>query len=193
MKKILCLFALLFSIQISALEWNSGWDEQFRVAAFRPSSKLFRKIYKDWGAIYQLESNKRIFECSDLYGWANVGYYSESGHSRGIREKTRISLVPITLGLKYMICILPNTSAYLGIGGGGTFVHIHDHDHFLEHTNKTAWGGILKSGIRYNFLECTFLDLFVDYSYMHLQFHSNHRKNANVGGLMIGGGIGIYF
>lgn len=203
MKKLLYFLVLLCSTHLSAFDWNLnlnafekyvGWDAEFRLAAFRPSSELFREIYDDWGVMYQLESNKRLLKCSNVYGWINVGYYSGSGHSRGIKKRTRISLVPFTLGLKYMCCIFPKTTAYLGIGGGGTYVDIHDHDHFLsEHTHKAAWGGILKSGIRYNFWECSFFDFFVDYSYMHLEIHGDHRNNANVGGLMIGSGIGIYF
>ena len=188
------LTLLSITTSLVGFDWQSGWEAEVRTAAFRPSSKLFRRIYGNWEMEYQLEVAKQFNDCSDFYGWSSVGFLDKKGHSIPLRDSTRIMMVPLNLGIKYVYSLWSCIDVSLGIGGSCNFVNIKNHTHFLrKRTQKTAWGGIVKSGIRYNFWRSAYLDLFADYTYQHLNFHSSHRKNVDVGGLLLGAGIGLYF
>lgn len=194
MKKALIVLLTFISLPLVAIDWQCGWDAEVRVAAFRPTSRRFREIYGQWGAEFQVEASKLI--CGPYYGWFNVGWYPKDGHSIGLHDKTRIDLVPIRFGAKYMFCLTPKLNGYVGLGATLTYLSIHDHSHTIRHTTRWGAGGIVKTGLRYAIMQCLFVDLFADYSYEPFSFNSKHhikRKDADVGGLMLGAGLGYSF
>jgi hypothetical protein len=225
MKKTLFLIAIsmttLFSSQLSAfdwgccesIDWRCGWDAEFRVAAFNPSSKQYRRSFGNWTAEYQFEVAKRFNECSDFYGFISTGYQSKRAHHEGCggfdfdshRNHSRNWTVPLNFGVKYMSCLTSCLDYYLGFGASCRFLHLKDRSHHFDdfdgrghshNSTKTAWGFIAKSGLRYKVWECTYLDLFVDYTYNHLSTHHHghgRHLSSNVGGVLLGGGIGMTF
>jgi hypothetical protein len=216
MKRLLFLIAVTLATVLSspafAIEWpgldswTCNWDSEFRIAAFRPSFKRFRNIYGKWGTEYSFEASKSLCECYNLYGWGSVGYMTKDGHSIVRPEpnyfhhhRTRISMVPLNFGLKYMPNLFSCLDSYIGVGASCKFVRIRDHDsHLHRHTQKAAWGVVVKSGLRYNLWDCSYIDLFADYTYQRLSPHSKHhqgghRHSVNVGGVSLGGGIGLSF
>jgi hypothetical protein len=192
----------------NSIDWRCGWDAEFRVAAFHPTSKHYRRTYGDWAAEYQFEVSKRFNECSDFYGFISTGYLSKHGHhfsDCGCNNlSSRNSTVPLNFGIKYMNCLTSCLDYYVGVGASCRFINIkhkyrfdtyEDGDH--SRINKAAWGVIAKSGLRYKVWDCAFIDLFVDYTYNHLSLNHHHSNNrgisSNVGGVLLGGGIGMTF
>lgn len=179
---------------------TSGWEAEFRVAAFYPQRNLFRRIYGKWSPEYQLEVSKQICGCN-TYGFLNIGWYSKRGHSVGLHNKTRIRILPVSFGVKQAFCINSCLKFYLGIGATYAYMRIKDYSRFVyRHTSRGSWGGIFKSGFQYDIWNCAFLDFFVDYLYqpVHISKRTNgrhrvHRNSTNIGGLKIGGGIGWHF
>lgn len=144
--------------------------------------------------MYQFEASTPVYQPKQLYAWGNLGYYYTRGLSLGLRNNTSIMLAPMTVGVKRYWCLTSRISGYLGAGGGGTYVRICDENpDVVKHTNKMAWGVVFKSGINYKIGSCTFFDLFLDYTYMHLPIHGKGRNSANVGGLNLGFGGGIIY
>jgi len=165
---------------------------EIRAAYFHPTDSRFQDIYSGGGQ-YSIETSVQT-GCKQLYPWAGVGYFHKSGCSileiPGITsegDSTHITIVPIGLGLKYLFpidCICPRP--YLGAGVLFSYVHIHNDCSFITQA-QSDWGigGIIKAGFFSDITHCVFLDLFVDYSYMKVDF--------NLSGFTIGGGIGYRF
>jgi len=195
MKKIILFLLLILCVNLDASNWYEDWELQARVAAYCPSSHLMRKIYTHCGAEYQLELSKCCW--GPIYTWSNIGWFSKRGHSLGVKNETRINIMPLSWGLKYMCWLDDNASAYIGLGAVYTILRIKDDTEFVRrHTNREAWGGVIKSGIRYAFTPCVFADFFVDYMYQNFHFKetdSSRSDNINVGGFKVGIGLGTRF
>lgn len=171
---------------------NYGMELKFRAAYFYPIEGLFREIYTRNLCEYQLELSKDIV--GPTTAWVNVGWFTKSGRSIGLNDKTRISLVPVSFGFNYKFCLTDCMNVYLGAGVSYVNVRIHDDSDFVHrHTNKGSWGGVIKTGIQYFFTQSLFGDVFADYQYNKLNVSGFNRHDAQVGGYKIGAGIGVRF
>ncbi len=178
-----------------------GWEAEVRGAGVYASSSRFRKIYSDWSPEVQIEVAKSVW--CNLYAWFNVAYLWNQGRSKPLHNKTHVSMVPLTFGLKYLIPLTCDFSAYIGGGSAYSFVRTRDHSPYVKHhISRQDWGGVVKSGIRYNLSECIFLDGFVDYLFQHFNREHNHgsssgrfveTRSANLSGWRLGLGIGLRF
>lgn len=199
MNKIFAFFAstcaLLSSFVIPSQASADGWDAQFRVAGFAPSSSLARKIYSDVWPQFQLEFSNEV--CYPVSLWTNVGWTPKSGKSTYKHNKTNLTLVPIGLGLDVSFDLAQCLEGYIGGGATYTYLHIKDEDHFIKsNRSKWAFGGIVKSGLRYHFHECFFAELFVDYTWVEFKFKERHhvpQHKVNLNGLLFGAGVGVSF
>lgn len=210
-----------------------AWDDcceplditaEARVAYYHPSSKKVRRIYGDGWADYQLEISKGFkgFGCMGCNGfgddlewriWAGVSGFSRKGESYGYEHHhTRLELIPVNLGLKLFYPIFCNTKIFIGGAGCYSFLRIHDNDHYVhEHVRKESWGGLVQTGLTYNFSCWGVVSIFADYFFQ--RFHFNHdthyssyysstyfhdsryieRHDLNLNGYKIGVGLGVTF
>lgn len=172
----------------------SGRLAELRAAYFSPTGHKFRKIYSGTG-LYSAEVSCRT--CHNWYSWASVGYTHKSGSSIGLHTKTDATLVPFALGLKYVYpveCLCP----YLGAGVLGTYIHTHDHSSAVtQKISRWGIGAIAKSGVLITISRHLFLDLFVDYSFMRVDFNRHHNHvtphSADLSGASTGIGVGCRF
>jgi hypothetical protein len=202
MKKLLMFLALVVSMPLVA-DWKcelqnwktdiqTGWDVEFRVSSFYPTSKFFRQIYSTPRVAYGIDISRQI--CGNSYLWIDVDWFDKKGHSVGpeeFRRSTRINLVPVSMGVKYLLPVTSSIDVYAGAGVAYTFLHVRNHSEFVhERVNRQGFGGVVKTGVKVKFCGCYFLDLFGDYLYQRFHFHGHHTE---VGGFKIGGGIGASF
>lgn len=168
---------------------------EFRAAYFHPTGSRFDDIYGGSG-IYNLELSVQTW--CDLYTWLSVGYLRESGRSLGLKTKTTFQMVPLGIGLKYLFtcsCFNP----YVGAGLGVTWMDVDNKTKFAHDVDKWGVGGVFKVGSLWNFCDCWFLDIFIDYTYMCIDFHGTKsdpfvfRNDADISGFSFGGGIGYRF
>jgi len=169
---------------------------EIRGAYFHPTGSRFDDIYGGSG-IYNFELSVQTW--CDLYSWISVGYLRESGHSKGLRNRTTFQMVPLGIGLKYIFncwCLRP----YLGAGLGVTWMDTCNKSNFvIKDVDKWGVGGVFKIGALYEFCDCWFLDFFVDYTYMCVDFNGTRnnplvtRHDADISGFSFGGGIGYSF
>ncbi len=177
-----------------------NWEVEVRGAGVYPSSKRFRKIYSDWAPEVQLEVARKVWGDS-LYAWANVSYLWRNGHSEPLHNKTNVSLVPISIGLKYLFPLTCDLNAYLGGGAAYSFLYVRDHSEFVrKRTTRRDWGGVIKSGLQYNLCNGFFIDFFADYLFQHFskphrdESHRNVETNSvNLNSLHLGLGLGMRF
>ncbi|MGL5626944.1 MAG: hypothetical protein ACRDDW_05460 [Candidatus Rhabdochlamydia sp.] len=168
-----------------------------KVSAFFPFSHRVREIYADVWPNYGLELS--YISPYRVGGWIGVDYTEHKGHSISEGDRTRLMLVPATLGIKYNQKFQSWLEGYAGLGIICGWVKIHDHSPFVtRHLHKTAVGGIVKAGINFYPMTHLLLDLFVDYQYLKFTFHNRNfpfveRTNLNMSGLRVGLGVGIKF
>jgi outer membrane protein len=171
-----------------------------RVAYFRPCSKKTKRIYGKGWADYQVELSKGFY--NNWRGWIGVSGFEKKGRSIGDHDRTKLRLIPLTFGLKYLFNVSPCADLYVGAGATYNWLRIKDHSSFVHETHKKQkWGGVIQLGGYYSFAENLFADVFVDYVFQEFKFHSHSNDSSNyvghhkvnLNGFKFGGGIGYRF
>lgn len=209
---------------------DSSWgiNAEFRVAYYHPSSKRVRHIYGDGWADYQFELSKSFKGFGGLMGgcgcdclediewrtWVGVSGFSKKGDSIGFHDNTRLQLIPVSFGLKIFYPIFCNTKVFIGGAACYSLLRIHDHSPYVhEHVHKNSWGGLVQSGITYDFCDWINASVFFDYYFQRFHFHNDkmssysggdsyfqghssrfvERFDLNMDGYKVGVGLGISF
>lgn len=196
------LAPIIFFIALSTFSLSKTEAREFllegKAGYFYPTNDLFRELYGDGKGIYGAELTGEI--CNSFYGWASVNYFSDSGHSIGLSDPTKIRIIPVGLGVKYMCPLNCFTRFYFGGGFLATHLHTHDFESpiVIPRVDKWGFGGIVKTGFLVFLSKCWFIDVFADWSYMHIDFHNTEgydviRLDADLSGFSGGAGIGYRF
>ncbi len=198
--RLCVLLGLLAYAPLSAFYWQPlDLSIEGRIAYYKPSSKRVQEIYSNGWADYQVEVSKDFF--CNWRVWAGVSGFSKKGHSIGFNDPTRIQMIPVSLGVKYMYSLTPCTKIYLGGAGCYSFLKIRDHsDYVHQHIRKEEFGGLIQAGAYYYFSRCLYADVFVDYLFQHFHFSHSHdsyyyvkRNSLDMSGFKVGAGIGCTF
>lgn len=170
-----------------------------RASYFYPTASETRDTYGCTG-LYSLESSYSF--CSAIYGWSSVGYLYDSGKVKSDYEyqeekiDTSMTYVPLATGLKYIGC-LNCFRPYLGAGLLVSYLHTKDDSPFVVQVrNKWGVGAVAKAGVLYDFFHCFFIDMFLDYYWMKINFNDTDKTSgtqADISGLSLGAGIGYRF
>jgi hypothetical protein len=172
------------------------WEIAARAGYLYPSSRLVREIFPKGWVEYQYEGS--YYFSGPWSAWANVGYGYKKGHSLGLHEKTRLYLVPASIGAA---CSLPLTSDIyfrLGLGGSYSWLNTRNNNSFVrKHLNKESVGWVAKSNVHVYIWDNFFVDLFCDYNYSIFDFKGTdlciERFDLDVSGLRAGLGFGMAF
>lgn len=184
--KLLFVLLCLNLYPLIADEFDTSLE--FRSAAFFHSSKRFREIYGNVSGSYQLEASTKFNECFDTF--VNFDWFSKHGKSKGFNDPTKVSIASISLGPKFLYPFKNCFTAYIGIGPSFAKIWLKNRPkHRHERTSKLSVGGLLKTGVYYFVNRQLFLDLFVDYLYQPVHFHTH----VDIGGVKTGLGIGYKF
>lgn len=223
----LILFLILFFLPFKLLptdcipdcETDTDWTLEVRLAYYHLSSSVIKKIYTDDWLDFQVETAKRIHPFLEV--WGGVCWASKQGHTRRaygsydyeFRDRTRMSILPLSLGLKLIYAIFPHVDAYAGIGICYTFLKIKNfckehysdwglsHSPFTKGIYKNDFGAVFKVGFHYAMSDSTFLDFFADYFSQSFRFSDKRgepnrnifNRNLNCSGFKFGAGFGVYF
>jgi outer membrane protein W len=170
-----------------------------RASAYFPFNNKVRRIYSSTWGFYEGEINIPLWCGFD--GYFSAGYLENTGSSLGLRNKTKLQMVPLTLGLKYFYEITPSFDLYLGVGAVYSILNIRDHSPYVhQHISKNSAGVTAKLGGVYFFWNNWFVDASVDYIYQNFRFKHSHseehyveRHNLDMSGIKVGAGIGLAF
>lgn len=170
----------------------------FKVAYFRPESSRVRRIYSSGWADYQVEYSKSV--CQNWLLWTGASGFCKHGHSIGLNDDTRLRLIPISLGVKYLYSIAPCLDLYAGGAVCYSFLRIKDDSPYVHrNVSSQTFGGLAQVGLYYYFTQSFHLNVFADYLFQRFTFprsSSNpfvERNDLNMSGWKIGGGIGVNF
>jgi len=184
-------------------EWGHelrDFDAEFRVAYFSPNQKKLRRIYSTGWVDYQLELSYRL--CDNWRIWAGVNGFSRRGESIGFHNVTRLTVVPVNVGVRYLFDLGCYTKLYLGVAGCYSTLNIRDHSHFVRgHTRKRQWGALYEIGLYYDLTDCYYMSLFADYYDQRFHIRRSHdhedyfvkKHSLDMSGYKIGFGWGAHF
>jgi hypothetical protein len=175
---------------------------EFKAAYFLPTDSDFRRLYKG-SALYGPELTVQIANCRNWYAFASLDYFQKKGRSCGFCSSTKVSLLPLGLGLKYFVpTCYEKADFYVGLGFQPEWARTKDCSSFvIPRISRWGFGGIAKAGM-YCHLPCNFLiDLFVDYSFVWASKGGSCKSctgpviplKANLGGAIFGVGLGYRF
>jgi len=170
---------------------------EFKGAYFLPTNCEFRNIYDNGGALYGPEVTFEL--CNQIYGFISIDFFQKNGRSLGDCSPTQITLVPIGMGLKYLVpfCL---GDFYVGLGFQPTVVQITNCSPFvIPEQSQWGFGGIAKVGTFFD-LPCNlFIDIFIDYSFLNVCFNNGCQtlpvvlNKAHLSGAIFGAGFGYRF
>ncbi len=161
----------------------------FRIAGFIPNSDLFRDIYGTINPSYQLEAACNVKK--GLNAWGNFSYFNAHGNSIPFHNKTRLQMLPISAGLKYVHVLHCCFDIYAG--AGLCYTWLKEKNKLCLSNSASNFGGIFKLGIIKN-CECLRFSLFSDYQLQNFKIKKSMcNKKVNANGLLLGGAIGISF
>jgi hypothetical protein len=169
---------------------------ELKAGYFFFSDSKMKKVYKQGGYDFQLCGSTPLWKWLQIY--ASAEFLEKEGKSLNDSQSTRIWEIPLSLGLEAVAKINKQTHYYFMIGPRYFFVHVHNRSHFVDKTlNENGLGGFLGTGFHFFPCEHFLIDLFGEYSYCRLHFHSHkenvHARSVQVGGFVFGGGLGYAF
>ncbi len=167
-----------------------------KVGYFFFSNAKMRKIYNKGGWDVQLCGSYPIWKWLQLYG--SVEFLERHGRSLQSHQKTSIWEVPLSLGLKSVIRIIPKIHYYVTIGPRFGFVHQQNRSSFVDkHVNRSSWAGFLNTGFNFFPTRHFLIDLCGEYSYQRIHAHPSKShvsaKRIQVGGFSFTAGLGYAF
>lgn len=199
MLRNICFFAIaalsvavnsLFSIELS-LEAKAGY--------FQPESGLFKEIYGG-GGIYGGDLGCRVWK--NFHAWIGASSFTKEGHTKSQHSKTKIDLTPIVFGVKHLSCFEvcnQTIGAYAGLGVQYTHINIRNFSPYVpQHIHQWKAGGIAKVGAIYSINANWFLDVFIDYSFLKMNYRKHDHQvvvahDASLNGWIFGVGAGYKF
>lgn len=174
---------------------------ELKAGYFRFSDSKMRKIYDRGGSDIQLCASYP-FGCS-ISGWGidaygAVEYFHRSGKSINGHQKTSLRSIPINIGLKPVYNINSRMQYYFAIGPRYFYLRQHNHSSYVcKNKSRNGLGLFVNTGFNYFLCERFTIDIFGEYSYAKIRFHSGesrvYTRNIQIGGFTFGGGLGWKF
>lgn len=169
---------------------------ELKTGYFFFSDSKMRKIFDRGGEDIQLAGSFCIYRNFQLY--TSAGYISRHGRSLHGYQKTRLNMIPVSVGIKPVFCLNNQVDLYATIGPRYLYVHQHNDSSYVnKKITRNGIGMFLGTGLLLRPCDGFVVDVFAEYSYARLHYHS-HRRNveghsAQFGGFTVGGGLGYSF
>ena len=197
MKRIIYSLLLLLPLQAFATACFQG-----EAYYYRPTSSTLRDIYGQAWCGGKLVGEGSLSETKwylqRIYLFGEVGYLANDGETLVGGYSTKIRIVPLTIGVKWMQPINEAFYAYLGAGPRYFFMRIKDSLSVVNpRTTKNGCGGVVIVGSKYYLTKPFYIDTFLSYDFKRFSAPKTPAgitgHSLEVGGLQIGGGLGLSF
>lgn len=170
---------------------------------FLPINHTLRQAYAPSSALYgpelTVQLGKKHHWTKNFCAFAGAEYFQKKGHQLGLCDSTTLRMVPLTLGLKYMIPMTRRADFYFGLGFESLFVQAKNHRACVT-AEKNLWtfGGITKLGTYIDLTHHVMLNVFFDYSFINAKSngfygHTRTRCTVDLSSAIFGVGLGYKF
>jgi hypothetical protein len=176
--------------KISRLVADVNWSY------YLPISNKVRQIYDSGGLNWNFSLSILLFR--NLYLWESFDYFNKTGSSINGGQKTSLTILPFTLGLKFIYPI-GNYRIHLAGGGKYYFVFNQNSSSYVDRKiDLNGLGGAAELGFSRLFWESLQISIYGNYSFIDLKKNKTSKTNvfidrADLSGFYLGGGIGFCF
>jgi hypothetical protein len=150
---------------------------------FHPSDKTFREIYGG-GPLYGGEIGIGLSRSLDFC--IGGSYFSRTGELTYTKERTKLSILPVDLGLRYRF----TRGTVIVYGSAGVEYCQFKESNPIGRVNKGGVGAVVKLGGLFRISRGFFIDLGIGYSYCRMK-PADYR--IQIGGVQAGGGLFFEF
>ena len=182
MKRAVLMTLGLWLMGVTAL--TAGYRIGIKGSFFSSENQTFRTIYGS-AAKFGIEGGLDIAKNWSL--WAGLDYLHKTGELTVTKEETRVSIMPLTLGVRYEIPAGPKLRFHVGAGAQEVFFK---EETVLGTAKENALGFIAAGGVVYRLADSVGIGFFLAWSTCKMKHEDIDFK---VGGLDIGGGIDFRF
>lgn len=174
---------------------------EVKTGYFNFSNSTMRKVYDKGGLDLQLCASRLLWKPRNRWtinAYGAVEFFQRSGKSLNEDQNTSIWAIPVNLGLKPVYAINAYLQYYFAIGPRYFYVHQHNSSSYVyQNKSRNGIGFFVNTGFNYALSNHLIIDIFGEYSYSKVHFHSGkpgvYTKNRQIGGYTFGGGLGYQF
>ncbi|MBP6870288.1 outer membrane beta-barrel protein [Candidatus Babeliales bacterium] len=166
-----------------------------KASAFMPTGDVFKEDFGTSG-LFGFEITAKIV--GNVYGFGSFDFISKSGQTVFFESASKVYTSNFGLGLKYFIPTSETLDFYVGLGAQPTYLRTIDGSDVETEHQRWGWGGIAKIGAIINLPGSFFVDLFIDYSFVKIDFTTPfgapiQSADAILNGAIFGLGFGYRF
>ncbi len=172
-------FVLTLIVLMCSAAASAATSFGLRIAYFSPLDSDFRSIYGG-GVMFGGDALFSLSRSLDL--WLDIRYFGKTGSLSYTMEETKLTLVPIGVGLRYRI--LPGKVVPY-VGAGARYV-LYWEKNILGEVRAGGVGFVGKAGLAIALSDHFWLDIQTAYSYCKMQ---PADFEFNVGGFEFGAGL----
>ncbi|MGA2587060.1 MAG: hypothetical protein ABSF88_08565 [Candidatus Aminicenantales bacterium] len=179
MKRILVMGLMVFLAAGAAFG-----SIMLKVTSFSPADADFKSIYgggMTYGGELSFAAGK------SLEFWIGASYFSKTGKTSYTLEETKLSLIPISAGMKLKIMLSKSISPYIAVGG--EYV-LYKESNAIGDVSAGGFGFIGKGGLFVKVADFFGIDAHVAYSSCSIK---GVDFTFDVGGLELGAGLVFIF
>jgi opacity protein-like surface antigen len=154
-----------------------------RLGYFSPTEQIFKDVY---GSSFSYGGEVRATLWKGISIFFGVSVLSNKGKMTLLEEETKLTIVPIELGVLYKFSI-KTINPYIGAGLG---YHILSEESFLGKVTDNKLGFFGQAGVAINMMKAFVIDLNAKYNFCNAK---PGEIEENIGGISIGLGVGYSF
>jgi opacity protein-like surface antigen len=175
---------LLLGLILSLAAGTAFGSIMLKATSFSPTDADFKSIYGS-GMTYGGELSFSLSKSLEI--WVGASYFSKKGKTTYTQEETKLSLIPVSAGLKWRIGAGKVVSPYLA---AGVEYVLYKESAVIGNVSAGGVGFVGKGGLLFQVANFFGIDAQVAYSYCSMK---PADFKFNVGGLELGAGIVFIF
>jgi hypothetical protein len=155
-----------------------------------------QSVYYGEGADIQLSSTYTVWNWVQLY--AAVDYLRRRGLFLEAEEKTFITEIPVSFGIKPFVELSSKSQYFLALGPQYIYVHQHTRSATGDrNTSDHGFGGFLKTGFTFFPISHLVIDAFLEYTFGWADLNFSEEdvsfRTVQIGTIAFGAGLGWTF
>lgn len=169
---------------LGSLALAGGIRVEVKGSYFSSANSTFRDVYGGT-AKFGLEAGLEV--AKNISAWAGVDYVHKTGKLTVTPDETRVTLMPLGLGVRYEVPVGTKLRFHVAAGVQEVFFK---EENVIGTVNTNAFGFIAAAGGVFALTKNIGIDFFISWSTCKM---TNEGLSFKVGGLDAGGGIEIRF
>jgi opacity protein-like surface antigen len=147
------------------------------------SEQLYKDVYGSSGVTYNVDLGFKVGK--SLEAFLHTDYFSKTGKLTYTKEETKLKIIPVELGARFLIKVGNGCSLFPYIGAGAGY-YMYKEENFIGTVDDKKFGFFAEGGLRFYLMSSFFIDAKVKNVFLKVD-------SLQLGGFAFMGAIGISF